>query len=312
MSVLFTFPGQGAQIPGMLHALPDDPAVAEALAEAAEVLGHDPLELDTAVALASTRAVQLCLLIAGVAMARSLAARGALPDMVAGFSIGEYAAAVVAGALDYPDAVRLVARRGELMEHAYPAGYGMAAIIGLDLAQLEPLLAQVHGAATPVYIANLNAPRQIAIAGSEPALHAVMALALAHGASKAKRLTVSVPSHSPLMEAAAGDMAAAFDGLIVRRPSLVYLSSSAARALFDPARIRDSLAANMAQRVQWSSTVRLAWERGARLALEMPPGSVLTRLTAPDFTDGVAVCCDGNRSDSLLALVRRERDGAAP
>ncbi|MCC7683344.1 malonate decarboxylase subunit epsilon [Janthinobacterium sp. FW305-128] len=312
MSVLFTFPGQGAQTPGMLHALPGDAAVADTLAEAAEVLGHDPLKLDTACALASTRAVQLCLLIAGVAMARSLAARGALPDMVAGFSIGEYAAAVVAGALDYGDAVRLVARRGQLMEQAYPTGYGMAAIIGLDLAQLEPLLARVHCAATPVYIANLNAPRQTAIAGSEPALEAVMALALAHGAGKAKRLAVSVPSHCPLLEGAALDLRAAFDGVAMRRPSLVYLSSSAARALFDPARIRDSLGANMAQRVQWSSTVRLAWERGARLALEMPPGSVLTRLTAPDFTDGVAVCCDGNRGDSLLALVQRERNGAAP
>ncbi|MGK5075389.1 malonate decarboxylase subunit epsilon [Janthinobacterium sp. ZB1P44] len=312
MSVLFTFPGQGAQYSGMLHALPDDAAVAAALAEAAEVLGCDPLALDTAEALASTRAVQLCLLIAGVAMARSLEARGATPDMVAGFSIGEYAAAVVAGALDYADAVRLVARRGELMEQAYPAGYGMAAIIGLDLAQLEPLLASVHGAATPVYIANLNAPRQIAIAGSEPALHAVMALALAQGASKAKRLAVSVPSHCPLLEGAAIAMAAAFEGVAVRRPSLVYLSSSAARALFDPARLRDSLAVNMARRVQWAATARLAWERGARLALEMPPGSVLTRLTAPDFTDGVAVCCDGNRGDSLLALVRRERNGAVP
>lgn len=312
MSVLFTFPGQGAQSPGMLHALPGDAAVAAALAEAAEVLGHDPLALDTACALASTRAVQLCLLIAGVAMARSLAARGALPDMVAGFSIGEYAAAVVAGALDYGDALRLVARRGQLMEQAYPSGYGMAAIIGLDLAQLEPLLARVHGAATPVYVANLNAPRQIAIAGSEPALQAVMALALAHGAGKAKRLAVSVPSHCALLEGAALDLRAAFDGVAMRRPSLVYISSSVARALFDPARIRDSLAANMAQRVQWSSTVRLAWERGARLALEMPPGSVLTRLTAPDFTDGVAVCCDGNRGDSLLALVQRERNGAAP
>lgn len=312
MSVLFTFPGQGAQYPGMLHALPDDLAVAGALAEAAGVLGHDPLALDTAAALASTRAVQLCLLIAGVAMARSLAARGARPDMVAGFSIGEYAAAVVAGALDYADALRLVARRGELMEQAYPNGYGMAAIIGLDLAQLEPVLAEVHGAATPVYVANLNAPRQIAIAGSEAALQAVMALALAHGASKAKRLAVGVPSHCPLLEGAALDMAAAFEGVALRRPSLVYLSSSAARALFDPARIRDSLAANMAQRVQWSSTVRLAWERGARLALEMPPGSVLTRLTAPDFTDGVAICCEGNRGDSLLALVQRERNGAVP
>ena len=312
MSVLFTFPGQGAQTPGMLHALPNDAAVADTLAEAAEVLGCDPLTLDTACALASTRAVQLCLLIAGVGMARSLRACGALPDMVAGFSIGEYAAAVVAGALDYGDAVRLVARRGQLMEQAYPTGYGMAAIIGLDLAQLEPLLARVHGAATPVYIANLNAPRQTAIAGSESALEAVMALALAHGAGKAKRLAVSVPSHCPLLEGAALDLRAAFDGVAMRRPSLVYLSSSAARALFDPARIRDSLAANMAQRVQWSSTVRLAWERGARLALEMPPGSVLTRLTSPDFTDGVAVCCDGNRGDSLLALVRRERNGSVP
>lgn len=308
MSVLFTFPGQGAQTPGMLHALPADAAVAATLAEASAVLGHDSLTLDTAGALASTRAVQLCLLIAGVAMARSLGARGARPDMVAGFSIGEYAAAVVAGALDFADAVRLVARRGQLMEQAYPAGYGMAAIIGLELAQLESLLAQVQGAATPVYVANLNAPRQIAIAGSEPGLHAVMALSLAQGASKARRLAVSVPSHCPLMEAAAGDMAAAFDGVVVRRPSLVYLSSSAARALFDPARIRDGLAANMAQRVQWAATARLAWERGARLAVEMPPGSVLTRLTAPDFTDGVAVCCDGNRGDSLLALVRRERN----
>lgn len=309
MSMLFTFPGQGAQYPGMLHALPDDAAVAATLGEAGAVLGQDSLALDTAEALASTRAVQLCLLIAGVAMARSLGARGAAPDMVAGFSIGEYAAAVVAGALDYADALRLVARRGQLMQQAYPAGYGMAAIIGLDLAQLEPLLAQVHGAANPVYIANLNAPRQIAIAGSESALQAVMALALAQGASKAQRLAISVPSHCPLLEGAAIDMAAAFDGVFVRRPALVYLSSSAARALFDPARIRDSLAANMAQRVQWTSTVRLAWERGARLALEMPPGSVLTRLTAPDFTDGVAVCCDGNRGDSVLALVSRERGG---
>jgi malonate decarboxylase epsilon subunit len=312
MSVLFTFPGQGAQYPGMLHALPDDAAARHALAEAADVLGCDPLALDTAGALASTRAVQLCLLIAGVAMARSLAVRGALADMVVGFSIGEYAAAVVAGALNYADAVRLVARRGELMEQAYPAGYGMAAIIGLELAQLEPLLAQVHGAATPVYVANLNAPRQIAIAGSVTGLHAVMALALAQGASKAQRLAVSVPSHCPLLEGAAIDMAAAFEGVVVRRPSLVYLSSSAARALFDPTRIRDSLAANMARRVQWAATVRLAWERGARLALEMPPGSVLTRLTAPDFTDGVAACCDGNRGDSLLALVRRERNGVVP
>lgn len=310
MSVLFTFPGQGAQRPGMLHVLPNDAAVTDTLAEAAEVLGHDPLLLDTAAALASTRAVQLCLLIAGVAMARSLEKQGAMPHMVAGFSIGEYPAAVVAGALDFADAVRLVARRGQLMEDAYPSGYGMAAIIGLELAQLEPLVAGVHSAGQPVYVANLNARRQIAIAGSEAGLQAVMALALDHGASKAERLAVSVPSHSPLFDAAAQQLRAAFDTVTLRRPALVYLSSSAARTLFDPARIRDSLASNMARRVHWMDTVRLAWERGARLAVEMPPGSVLTRLTAPEFGDGVAVCCDGNRIESLLALAAKAHAGA--
>lgn len=309
MSVLFTFPGQGAQRPGMLHALPGDAAVAATVAEAADVLQHDPLLLDTAEALASTRAVQLCLLIAGVATARSLAAQGARPDMVAGFSIGEYPAAVVAGALDFADAVQLVARRGQLMEEAYPSGHGMAAIIGLDSAQLEPLVAQVHTAATPVYIANLNARRQIAIAGSDAGLQAVMALALAHGASKAERLAVSVPSHSPLFDAAAAQLRTDFDQVTLRRPQLAYLSSSAARTLFDPERIRDSLASNMARRVHWADTVRLAWERGARLAVEMPPGSVLTRLTAPEFGEGVAVSCDGQRAKSLLALVNKAQGG---
>lgn len=310
MSVLFTFPGQGAQRPGMLHALPGDAAVAATLAQAADVLRHDPLLLDTTAALASTRAVQLCLLIAGVAMARFLAACGAVPDMVAGFSIGEYPAAVVAGALDFGDAVRLVAQRGQLMEEAYPSGYGMAAIIGLELAQLEPLVAGVHTAEQPVYVANLNARRQIAIAGSDAGLQAVMVLALAHGASKAERLAVSVPSHSPLFDGAAAQLRADFDQVTVRRPQLAYLSSSAARTLFDPERIRDSLASNMARRVHWADTVRLAWERGARLAVEMPPGSVLTRLTAPEFGEGVAVCCDGQRAESLLALIGKQQGSA--
>ena len=163
--------------------------------------------------------------------------------------------------------------------------------------------------ACPVHVANLNARRQIAIAGSEAGLQAVMALALDHGASKAERLAVSVPSHSPLFDAAAQQLRAAFDTVTLRRPTLVYLSSSAARTLFDPARIRDSLASNMARRVYWMDTVRLAWERGARLAVEMPPGSVLTRLTAPEFGEGVAVSCDGNRAGSLLAMVAREHAG---
>lgn len=130
MSSLFAFPGQGAQQPGMLQALPVAPEVRACLDEAAEVLGQDLARLDSAEALRSTRAVQLCLLIAGVASARLLLARSPVPDYVAGLSIGAYPAAVVAGALDFADALRLVALRGELMQRAYPQGYGMTTCRG--------------------------------------------------------------------------------------------------------------------------------------------------------------------------------------
>ena len=305
MSVLFTFPGQGAQKPGMLHALPDHPETVRTLAEASDALGRDVLSLDSDTALRSTVAVQLCLLVAGVAMARVLAAHEAGPQMVAGLSIGAWPAAVVAGVLPFPDAVRLVELRGRLMEDAYPSGYGMTAIGGLTRRQLEPLVAHIHGPATPVYLANLNAPRQIVIAGLDAALQAVAELALAHGAQRAERLAVAVPSHCELLDAQARTLTCALEQLALARPRITWISSSQARALFDGPRIGADLAANMARPVLWADTVRHAWERGARLAVEMPSGSVLTKLTAPEFADGVALSCETERLDGLVVAIQR-------
>lgn len=306
MSVLFTFPGQGSQMSGMLHALPEHAEVERALSEAQAVLGQDPRDLDSPESLASTVAVQLCLLIAGVAMARTLITRGAAPDSVAGMSVGAFPAAVIAGALDYTDALRIVALRGQLMERAFPSGYGMTAIIDLDRYRLEPLIARVHSAASPVFLANLNAERQIVIAGQHAAMRAVAELALQHGASRCELLAVSVPSHCELLAPGAREMRSALSQLALRPPRLTYLSSSAARAIADPRRIAEDLADNMARPVNWHDTVRLAWERGARLAVEMPSGSVLTGLTQPAFADGLAVCCENNRFETLLSLVARE------
>jgi malonate decarboxylase epsilon subunit len=307
MSILFTFPGQGAQQPGMLHALPDHPCVQATLQEAAAVLQQDPQQLDSAQALQSTVAVQLCLLLAGVAMARTLEAEaGIRPDMVAGLSIGAYPAAVVADVLDFADAVRLVALRGHLMENAYPAGFGMAAIIGLTLQQLQPLIASVHSSDSPVYLANLNAETQMVIAGAHQAMQQVMQRALASGARKAARLAVSVPSHCELLEQPAQAMHEAFSGIELRRPRLTYLSASLARALFDPQKIGSDLAGNMASQVLWHETATLAYEREARLALEMPPGSVLTNLLHPLFGTAPTIACSGTRLDSLCTLMRRE------
>jgi malonate decarboxylase epsilon subunit len=224
--------------------------------------------------------------------------------MVAGLSIGAWPAAVVAGVLDFSDAVRLVELRGRLMEDAYPSGYGMTAIAGLTRQQLEPLVAQVHAAGRPVYLANLNGPRQIVIAGFESAMEEVATLVLAQGAQRAERLAVAVPSHCALLDEQARTLACAMDQVALARPRITYISSSQARALFDGRRIGADLAANMAHPVLWADTVRHAWERGARLAIEMPSGSVLTKLTAPEFPDGVALSCEATRLDSLVLAIR--------
>lgn len=307
MQVLITFPGQGTQRPGMLKDLPADPAVAAVLAEAEEVLQVRVAGMDTPERLQSTVWTQLCLLTSGVAMARCLAAHDARADAVAGLSIGAYAAAVTAGVLSFADALRLVRLRGELMAQAYPAGYGMTAILGLDRNRLAPLVAQVCSPQRPVYLANFNAPTQIVIAGSEAAMAEVSALALAAGAQAAKPVAIHVPSHCPLLDAAAQALQQAMQGVALCAPSLRYFSASKARELRDPRRIADDLALNMATPVRWHETMLLAHANGARLVVEAPPGDVLTRLAQPMFADGMPLACDRTRLDSIVALMRRTR-----
>lgn len=199
MKILFTFPGQGAQRPNMLAAIPDREAI---LSQARAVLGDEVETLDSADALKHTDAVQLCLLIVGVAWARELQRQGVNPQMVSGLSIGAFPAAVIAGALDFASALRLVALRGDLMEQAYPEGYGLTAIMGLTRPRVEALM-QGH----EVYLANLNAETQIVIAGRDEAMAEVAQLALQAGASKAQRLAVSVPSHCALLDKPAAALA---------------------------------------------------------------------------------------------------------
>ncbi len=303
MSSLFAFPGQGAQKPGMLHRLPQEPEVLDCLQQASDVLGEDALTLDSEAALASTRSVQLCLLIAGVAGARLLMRGGQAPDYVVGLSIGAYAAAVVAGSLDYRDAVRLVALRGELMQQAYPQGYGMTAILGLSLTAVEGLLAEAE---EPAYLANINADNQLVIAGSDAAMAALAVRAKALGASCARRLAMSVPSHCALLAEPARQLAEAFAAVELRAPRIRYLSGSSARPVFDAERLRDDLAFNMCRVVDWHGTLRTAYERGVRLHIELPPGSVLTGLARRVLEQGTLIAFDGARLDTLDALLRQE------
>ncbi|HEX8596480.1 MAG TPA: malonate decarboxylase subunit epsilon [Pseudomonas sp.] len=306
MSSLWVFPGQGAQQTGMLHQLPEAPSVRRCLIEASDALGEDVVLLDSEQALQSTRSVQLCLLIAGVACARLLQGKGCEPDYVAGLSIGAYPAAVIAGSLAFEDAVRLVALRGQLMQDAYPQGYGMTAIVGLEQGAVEALIAAVHSTATPVYLANLNADNQFVIAGSADAMASVAQRAKASGAAAVKRLAVSVPSHCALLDQPAQTLAAALAEVSLKAPGIRYLSGSTARPIPSADKLRDDLAFNMCRVIDWRSTVQTAYERGVRLHIELPPGTVLTGLARKVFEQGMAIAFQGARLDSLVALSREE------
>jgi len=297
MKILFTFPGQGTQHPGMLQSLPGTE-----LTQARDVLGAEVDMLDSPEALKHTRAVQLSLLIAGVAWARELERRGVAPDIVSGLSIGAYPAAVIAGALEFSDALRLVALRGDLMEQAYPHGYGLTAIMGLTLNQVEALVAD-----SGTYIANLNAETQIVIAGTDEAMAEVAKRAMAKGATKAHRLAVSVPSHCELLAEPAQKLVEAFSHVTLSRPRCAYLSGSSGRVLWQPERIADDLAMNMARTVRWQEAVISANEREARLAIEMPPGGVLTCLTRQAAWEGESIALERSGMDVAVHLAKRLR-----
>jgi len=296
MKTLFTFPGQGTQRPGMLQSLPRD----KTWQVAHQVLGDELMQLDSAVALQHTRAVQLALLIAGVSAARQLIASGVQPDMVCGLSIGAYPAAVIAGALDFTDALHLVALRGELMEQAYPQGYGLTAISGMTLAQVEALVDGQNS-----FIANINAETQIVIAGSDSAMAAVAQRALAQGAQRAQRLAISVPSHCALLDSPAQQLKAAIDKVRLQRSQFAFLSGSSARVLWQPERIADDLAMNMARSVRWHEAMVAAKERDVRLVIEMPPGEVLTGLTRSVQCQGECIALERSGAEVALRLFQR-------
>jgi malonate decarboxylase epsilon subunit len=307
MNAAFLFPGQGAQNEGLLHYLPQHPEVTRTIAEARTRLGQDIGALDDAEALHSTVAVQTALLIAGVATARALMAENVLPAAVAGMSIGAFGAAVACATLSFEDALSLVQLRGELMHAAFPSGYGLAFIEGLDEIRVGNLVEQIQTTESPVYASNINAPRQIVIAGSDAALAAVIAQALQHGARRAERLPVSVPSHCPLLQPVADRLAKAMSTLPLRPPAMPYMSNRGGRALYDAGAIREDLATSIAHPVRWFDALEVLRELGTNLFIEMAPGHVSTNLVVESIP-GVRAISIADRGLRYAAVVARPRE----
>jgi malonate decarboxylase epsilon subunit len=285
MSVAFIFPGQGAQAPGMLHNLPDLSTVQNTLDEISEVLHFDVRDLDSERGLNSDVSVQLSIFTAGVSTARALVDQGIRPAAVSGLSVGAFAAAVTAGVLGLGDAVELVRLRAEEMIKLYPNGYGLSAIVGLSECQVTKIVEAATSSEAPVFVGNINAPRQIVIAGANSAMEKVLKEALYQGATKAVRLHVSVLSHCPLLQPVAEELQKRISAMRLTPPEAIYVGNINARALRTKELVANDLANNIAHGVRWHDATTVLEELSCHLFLEMPPGHTLSDLAQANLTE---------------------------
>ena len=282
----FVFPGQGSQAVGMLDAWGDHPAVRQAVQEASDALGEDlgaliaqgPKE-----ALALTTNTQPVMLLAGVAAWRVWQAEGgALPDAVAGHSLGEYSALVAAGVLSLGQAIPLVRLRAAAMQAAVPVGVGaMAAVLGLDAEKVKAVCAQVTadlGGAEVVEAVNFNDPGQTVIAGSKAAVDAAGAAMKTAGAKRALPLPVSAPFHSSLMQPAAEQLKAALAGITFAAPQIDVINNIDVAVVHEGAAIADALYRQAFGPVRWVESVQALKARGITHVVECGPGKVLTGM----------------------------------
>jgi len=304
MNTTLLFPGQGSQGPQMLHDLVTHPSVDETLSEASHALGFDARTLDSVDALQSTVSVQLALLVAGVATAHALQRSGLQPLAVAGLSVGAFSAAVAAEALSLPDAIQLVRSRAEQMEQMYPTGYGLSAIVGLTEAHVTRLVNPIDSQEHPVFVGNINAPKQIVIAGSIEGMKLVLEQALLQGARKAEPLNVSVPSHCPLLQPVADLLRKQLGSTSVRDPKTIYIANVNARPVRTAQGVAADLADNIAHGVRWHDATSVAVELGTKLFLNVPPGHALSDLANENLSEIQARSVTPANFNFLLELAK--------
>lgn len=306
MTTAFVFPGQGSQSVGMMKGFAEHAEIRATFNEASQVLGFDLWDLvenGPADVLNLTVNTQPAMLAADVAIWRAWrVAGGEMPAYFAGHSLGEYAALVAAGALDFRDAVQLVRLRAEAMQAAVPEGVGaMAAILGLtDDAVLAACLDASHDDEVAEAV-NFNSPGQVVIAGNKAAVERAMLGCKAAGAKRALPLPVSVPSHSSLMRPAAEVLAAQLALIDLKSPSVPVLHNTDVDSHSSAGAIRDALACQLYTPVRWVETIQALKAAGVVRVIECGPGKVLTGLNKR-IVEGVSSVAIIDEASLLTAL----------
>ena len=286
----FVFPGQGSQFSGMGKDLYTNvPAAKELFEKANEILGFritDIMFEGTDEELKQTFVTQPAVFLHSVIMAKALGEEFK-PDMVAGHSLGEFSALVAAGALDFEDGLRLVAKRAAAMQQACEAQPStMAAVLGLDDKVVEDICAEVDGV---VVAANYNCPGQLVISGSIEAVDAACERLKAAGARRALRLPVGGAFHSPLMEPAKVELQAAIEAAPFKAPICPVYQNVDAKPYTDPEQIKANLIAQLTAPVRWTYIVQNMLADGADSFVELGPGAVLQGLIKKVSRDVEAV-----------------------
>jgi len=276
----YVFPGQGAQFTGMGKDLYESSALAKELFEKAnEILGFritDIMFEGTAEQLKETKVTQPAVFLHSVILAKTL--EDFNPEMVAGHSLGEFSALVANGALSFEDGLRLVSQRALAMQKACEIKPStMAAVLNLDDKIVEDICASIDGV---VVAANYNCPGQLVISGELKAVEEACEKMKEAGAKRALILPVGGAFHSPMMEPAREELAAAIEATVFSNPICPVYQNVTATAVSDPAEIKKNLIIQLTAPVRWTQSVQQMIADGATLFTEVGPGKVLTGLIA--------------------------------
>lgn len=305
----FFFPGQGSQSVGMMSGFGDNPFIKQTFVEASDILGVDfwamatePNEL-----LNLTQHTQPLMLVADIATWRAYVGDNsnndnAKPSILAGHSLGEYAALVAADSISFADALPLVKYRAEVMQSAVPEGVGaMAAILGLDDEIVRDVCVEAaqNGDETEVCEpVNFNSPGQVVIAGNKAAVERGMEIAKAKGAKRALALPVSVPSHCALMKPAAEKLAQYLASVTVNSPKIPVIHNADVASYTTADEIKQALVRQLYSPVRWVESVQAIHAKGVLSAAECGPGKVLTGLTKRIVAELSCVALVSNESIS--------------